>query len=189
MSFDVNSNVLIREEQITASGERTKYIYATCVASKASNGLCSVSNVADGFALFADPVTGKCSELRVDNDASNCIPFSTKRLIRSVSLAERETRRIAKGERVPDEEFLHRTFVWRNRSVDGPFEQVTPFSLLGSHDSDTWNAEFGRELGVGNMTMIRLRPALVCVSGEDSSRVRGVCRGVTMSAAQTEEQG
>ena len=190
VAFDVCANVLTREEHITASGERTKYVYTTCVSSRASNGLCSVSNVADGFLLFADPVTAKCSELRVDNDASNCIPFTTKRVSRSINLAECETARICKGERLVDEEFIRRTFVWKNRRIDGPCDQVTPFSLLGSHDSEGWLNEFGRELGVGAMTSLWLRPALVCVAGENASRVRGICRSVTLAGRneQPEEQ-
>ena len=182
VSFDVCANVLTREEHVTASGERTKYLYTTCVSSRASNGLCSVSNAADGFLLFADPVTAKCSELRVDNAASNCIPFTTKRAVRSVNLAEHETARITKGERLLDEEFIRRTFVWRNRRIDGPCDEVTPFSLLGSHDCESWFSEFGRELGVGAVTALWLRPALVCVAGENASRVRGICRGVALAS-------
>jgi hypothetical protein len=75
-----------------------------------------------------------------------------------------------------DSKWIQKRFGWKNRQFSATQTNVTPFSLWGSHETETFTKTFARELGISDLNAVRLRPELVCVAGVESGKLRALVR-------------
>lgn len=171
---DVSSNSLRRLD-----GARSMWQYsAGCVDSAISQGLVVSSNPAEGFVAFTD--TNDKFKTAVRNEALNCVPFSTLRLstTRDVAMkaAERHKKARAGGTQAhPDHQFLQERFAWKPKTTE---VKVEPPGLWGSHGSEQFLANWGRELGLATLKQVRLSPELVCVAALEPAKLRAASKFV-----------
>jgi hypothetical protein len=168
--IDCSFNTLMRDE----NSPRPVWQYAAgaCDA-HFSRGMVTSSNASEGFVAFVGP-SGERFALK--NDAHSCLPFSTGRLLsnrdavfRAVDAhkAVAETRGVAH----PDKDWVRSRFAWKSKDFGGSVD-LEPPALWGSHKSESFLAEWGRELGVSRAKMLRLQPEIVCIAAIEPGKLR-----------------
>ena len=177
--FDVAVNSLRRIEEIH---KPVVYQYTTGADAVVSQGLLSLSNLADGVVLFLGENGDVRQNLR--NDAYSALPYGSPRLTSDRELIGKvvaEYKAAAKtGSRAhPDTDFLRDRFTWLNRHFSDDDVDIEPLPLWGSHDHECFFAQFARELGVAKAQVVRLRPVSVCVSGIDGGKLRAALRSIS----------
>jgi len=179
---DVSVNSIRRLEEAA----RPTYQYTTCVDAGISQGLMSMSNVADGVVLMLSANGDVRQTLR--NEAHCSVPFASRRLASDKELIARVTKEhreaIQHGDWAhPDHDFVRDRFCWRSRAFPGleavaAQADVEPLALWGSHDREDYLAKFARELGVAQCQVVRLRPTAVCLAGVEGGRLRAALRNL-----------
>ncbi len=157
---DVGANVLRKDGMF--------WQFSTCCDSGVSTGLCSLSSATEGLILFADKEASL--KVSVNNEAGDCVPFSTQRIKGPRALVMR-----AAEERHPDAAFLDQRFAWTEKQV-GQRQMVTPPSLWGSHAPESYLASWARELGLAALQPLRLRPEAVAIAAAEPAKLRAVAR-------------
>lgn len=173
--FDVAVNHL---RKIEDTQHAHVFQYSTGTDAAVSQGLMSMSNLADGVVLFLSD-TGEVSR-NLRNDAHSTLPYASPRLIGDRELISKVVTEYKQhGSKAhPDGAFLRDRFVWRNRQFGTNDADLEPLPLWGSHDTEQFFAKFARELGVDKSQVVRLRPVAVCVSGLDFGKLRGALRSL-----------
>lgn len=175
-TMDVTYNSLRKVD----SCPRSTWQYSSgCVDAVLSQGLITSSNLAEGFVAF----TSSTDEFRLSlrNEAHNTLPFVTQRLAtaRAVATAASDAHRAAraKGEAAhPDADFVKSRFSWKAKSVPGPVVNVEPPGLWGSHQSESFLANWARELGVAVYKQVRMAPELVCIAAMEPAKLRAAVK-------------
>ena len=157
------------------------YQYTTGIDATVSQGLMSMSNLADGVVLFLSEGGDVRQNLR--NEAHSTLPFSSPRLVPDrelISTVVREYKEAIKHRRAAhlDHDFLRDRFTWKNRQFAKTDVDIEPLPLWGSHDTESFFARFARELGVARCQVVRLRPVSVCVAGIESGKLRAAQRSI-----------
>ena len=173
---DVCVNSIRKIEDSTSS----VYQYSTCLDAAASQGLMTMSNVADGVALMLS--SGGDVRQLLRNDAHNTLPYSSMRLVSEEELIKRvvaEHRAAKSGSAHPDSGFLEARFMWRNRSFGDTSAAIEPLALWGMYDREAFLSKFARELGVATCQIVRLRPVAVVLAGLEPGKLRAAMRNLT----------
>ena len=179
-AVDVGVNVLRKVEE---RKDAKQYQYCTGVDAAVSQGLLTMSNLADGVVLFLSENGDVRQNLR--NEAHSSLPFSSPRLVSDrdlIASVVKEYKVAAKqgGEANLDHAFLRDRFTWKNRQFSPTDTDIEPLALWGSHDKECFFAKFARELGVSKCQVVRLRPMCVCVSGVESGKLRAALRSMKL---------
>ena len=173
-------------------------LYASgCLDSNyAVGGLLASSATCDGFVYLYDPEMartpqGQKKQRVVINEAHNCVPFASERLLsnkdalKHVSREYRAAMLAGKPAHAvhPDHEWLSTHFSWRNaeleeRAAHYDLQDYVPLSLWGTHSVENF-MHFGRELALDNMRRVQVRPELVTVAGIPPARLRALSRHVS----------
>ena len=177
---DVSVNSIRRIEDNVA---RATYQYTTCVDAGISQGLMSMSNIADGVVLMLSCNGEVRQTLR--NEAHCALPYSSMRLhsdrdlIARVVKEHKEARRCGEAAH-PDHDFVRDRFTWSNRTFAGMEEapDIEPLALWGNYEHEDFLAKFARELGVAACQVVRLRPAAVCLAGVEAGKLRAAARNI-----------
>ena len=167
VEVDVVVNSIRRMEETSKS----VWQYCSGVDGAVSKGLAALSNAADGVVLFLHSSGDKRISLKNETWAS--MPFSTRRLASGRDMVT--TASSAKCVHF-DSKWIQKRFGWKNRQFSATQTNVTPFSLWGSHETETFTKTFARELGISDLNAVRLRPELVCVAGVESGKLRALVR-------------
>lgn len=161
-----------------------------CVDTQMSQGLLSSSNLAEGFVAF----TSSTDEFRVQvrNEAHNTVPFVTPRLKIGRDLvskaAEEHKRAVSRGggtaQAHPDAAFIKQRFSWKSKALEpvAVSQRIEPPALWGSHMSEAFLANWGRELGLATCKVIRMTPEIVCVAAMEPAKLRAVVKRVQEGA-------
>ena len=180
---DVSVNSLRRIEDAPSC----TFQYTTAVDAAMSQGIMSMSNVADGVVLMLSAQGDVRQTLR--NDAHCSVPYSSRRLVKDgeliVSVTKEHKEAIKHGDWAhPDNEFIHDRFIWKNRVFEGleAVANIEPLSLWGSYDKEDYLSRFARELGVAQCQVVRLRPTAVCLAGVESGKLRAALRNIDASS-------
>lgn len=173
--FDVAVNHL---RKIEDTQHAHVFQYSTGIDAAVSQGLLSLSNLADGVVLFLSE-TGEANR-NLRNDAHSTLPYASPRLVGDRELISKVvTEYKQRGTKAhPDGDFVRDRFVWRNRQFNANDADLEPLALWGSHDTEQFFAKFARELGVAKSQVVRLRPVAVCVSGLESGKLRAALRSI-----------
>ena len=179
-AVDVGVNVLRKVED---RKESKQYQYSTGVDATVSQGLLTMSNLADGVVLFLSENGDVRQALR--NEAYSSLPFSSPRLVSDrdlVAAVVKEYKAAAKrGEPANlDHAFIHDRFAWKNRQFSPADANIEPLALWGSHDRESFFSKFARELGVSKCQIVRLRPMCVCVAGVEGGKLRAALRSMKL---------
>lgn len=166
VEVDVMVNSLRKLEE---SCRVSTWQYCSAVDGVMSKGIVSLSNAAEGLVLFLQASGEK--KIALKNETWSSVPCSTKRLATGRELVG--IIKEANGEHC-DKKWLLKRFGWKNREFTEDSKNVLPFSLWGSHQSEVFTKTFARELGVSNLTIVRLRPELVCIGGVESGKLRAL---------------
>ena len=177
-AVDVGVNVL---RKVDERKESKQYQYCTGVDAAVSQGLLTMSNLADGVVLFLSENGDVRQSLR--NEAYSSLPFSSLRLVsdRDLTAAVVKEYKAAAKRSEPanlDHAFIHDRFAWKNRQFSPTDADVEPLALWGSHDRESFFAKFARELGVAKCQVVRLRPMCVCVAGMEGGKLRAALRSM-----------
>jgi hypothetical protein len=148
---------------------KSTWQFCSAVDGAVSKGLVALSNAADGVVLFLHQSGDKRIALKNETWAS--MPFSTQRLVGGRDIVK--TVQAAKNVHT-DEMWIRKRFGWKNREFGGKESNSIPFSLWGSHATETFTKSFARELGIADLNAVRLRPELVCVGGVESGKLRAL---------------
>lgn len=178
-SIDVCYNSLT---SVDVSGGRHVWQYASgCVDTALSQGVLVSSNVAEGFVAFKG-VNGE-SRVSIRNDAYSCVPFSTPRLASNRDVVFRAVdahKRVKKSEDTkahPDHDWITRRFSWHPKEFDARVD-IEPPCIWGSHESESFIAEWARELGVSRVSPVRLQPEIVALSAVEPGKLRVAVKAV-----------
>ena len=179
-AVDVGVNVLRKVEE---RKDAKQYQYCTGVDAAVSQGLLTMSNLADGVVLFLSENGDVRQNLR--NEAHSSLPFSSPRLVSDrdlIASVVKEYKVAAKqgSEANLDHAFIRDRFAWKNRQFSPTDTDIEPLALWGSHDKECFFAKFARELGVSKCQVVRLRPMCVCVSGVESGKLRAALRSMKL---------
>ena len=177
-AVDVGVNVLRKVED---RKDAKQFQYCTGVDATVSQGLLTMSNLADGVVLFLSENGEVRQTLR--NEAYSSLPFSSPRLVSDRDLTAavvKEYKAAAKqgGPANVDHAFIHDRFTWKNRQFSPSDADIEPLALWGSHDRECFFAKFARELGVAKCQVVRLRPMCVCVAGMEGGKLRAALRSM-----------
>lgn len=144
----------------------------------ASNNFISMSNIADGVVLLLSEHADKACTLR--NAAWSTLPFSSVRIASNTEVLDKvcnahKEARASGGQPHADSHFIHDTFAWNNPPMKEPgADKVEPLAFWGTHAEECYLSKYARELGVSNRQIVRLIPAMVCVSGLECAHLRAV---------------
>tara|TARA_B100000795_G_C22780532_1_gene432054 strand:- start:33 stop:1331 length:1299 start_codon:yes stop_codon:yes gene_type:complete len=179
-NIDVSVNVLRKVEDRNSGNV---FQYSTGVDATASQGLLSMSNLADGVVLFLSESGDVRQNLR--NEAHSSLPFSSPRLVSDRDLTAtivKEYKAAAKhkSDANIDHAFISDRFGWKNRKFSETDANIEPLALWGSHDKEQFFAKFARELGVSKCQVVRLRPMCVCVAGVEGGKLRAALRSMKL---------
>jgi hypothetical protein len=179
-AVDVGVNVL---RKVDERKESKQFQYSTGVDATVSQGLLTMSNLADGVVLFLSENGDVRQTLR--NEAHSSLPFSSPRLVSDRDLTAvvvKEYKAAAKhgGAANVDHAFIHDRFAWKNRQFSPSDADIEPLALWGSHDRECFFAKFARELGVAKCQVVRLRPMCVCVAGMEGGKLRAALRSMKL---------
>lgn len=179
-AVDVGVNVLRKVED---RKESKQYQYCTGVDATVSQGLLTMSNLADGVVLFLSENGDVRQALR--NEAYSSLPFSSPRLVSDrdlIAAVVKEYKAAAKrGEPANlDHAFIRDRFAWKNRQFSPADANIEPLALWGSHDRESFFSKFARELGVSKCQIVRLRPMCVCVAGVEGGKLRAALRSMKL---------
>ena len=179
-AVDVGVNVL---RKVDERKESKQYQYCTGVDAAVSQGLLTMSNLADGVVLFLSENGDVRQNLR--NEAHSSLPFSSPRLVSDrdlIAAVVKEYKAAAKqgGEANLDHAFIRDRFTWKNRQFAPTDADIEPLALWGTHDKECFFAKFARELGVSKCQVVRLRPMCVCVAGVESGKLRAALRSMKL---------
>ena len=165
----VVSDVVVVVNSIRKEDCGKTWTYAASIDGILSRGLISCSNAADGLVLFLNS-TGD-PKIKLKNECWSALPFSTKRLLDGKNMVKR----IAAQQNIhKDATWLQTRFGWKNRVVKPNQPSALPFTLWGSHATETFSSTFSRELGVSHLVGVRLRPELVAVAGVEAGKLRAL---------------
>lgn len=180
-TIDVTYNCLRRVEGVSRS---TWQYSAGCVDAQISQGLMASSNLAEGFIAF----TSTTDEFRVQvrNEAHNTLPFVTQRIkanrdtATQVADAHKNARAAGGTAAHPDDAFVTERFAWKGKALEpaGIATKIEPPSLWGSHQSESFLANWARELGVATCKVIRMAPEVVAVSAMEPAKLRAAVKRV-----------
>lgn len=150
-----------------------------CVDAAASPGMATSSNVAEGFIAF----TTSSGEHRIHlrNDAYCCLPFCTPRTMsnRDAVFKAVEAHKTGGDRAHPDQEWISSRFGWKSKSFSQAGDPVLePPCIWGSHESESFLAEWARELGVSRASPIRLQPEIVSISAIEPGKLRVAVKAV-----------
>jgi len=168
---NVSTNCLRRMD-----GRPVFHYAAGCIDGATSQGLIASSNVAAGFVLFVGD--DGSLKLTLKNEAHNCLPFSTVRLETNRELVMTAAARCKASDSQnahPDAAWIAERFAWTSKPGLG-FDMVPP-SLWGSHEPENFQI-WGRELGLGGYSAVRLAPEIVAISATEPARLRAAARHV-----------
>lgn len=163
-------------------GARSVWRYASgCVDAAVSTGVVASSNVADGFVAF----TTEAGEPRIDlrNDAQCCLPFCSVRIAsnrQAVLKATEAHKRAKRGAAAahPDHAWVGERFVWKSKHFFDGQVDLEPCCLWGTHEGESFLAEWARELGIARARSIRLRPEAVVLSSVEQGKLRVAAKAV-----------
>lgn len=148
---------------------KSTWQYCSGIDGAISKGLAVLSNAADGVVLFLHASGDKRISLKNETWAS--MPFSTRRLLSGRDIVST----ITKSEHAHvDAKWIKTRFGWKNRIFSSGQREVFPFTLWGSHSTETFTKTFARELGISDLNAVRLRPEVVCVAGVESGKLRAL---------------
>ena len=134
-----------------------------------SKGLITLSNASDGVTLFLTSTGDK--KISLKNELFDSIPISSKKCVSARDMVTS----ILKAKHLHcDEEWLRQRFVWKNREFSESQRDVLPFSLWGSHETETFSKTFARELGISDLNPVKLRPEIVCLAGVEAGKLRAL---------------
>ena len=176
--IDAVYNSMYRVESSQAARSTWQYAAGACDAS-VSTGIVVSSNVADGFVAFMNP-TGDRFVLK--NESYSCLPFSTPRILSNRDAvfkavdAHKGARRTGVDAH-PDAAWLKTHFGWSAKDF-GNSVDLEPPCLWGSHESEAFLAEWGRELGVSRASPVRLQPEIVAVSAVEPGKLRVAAKAI-----------
>lgn len=176
---DVQVNTLRKVED----SARSVWQYTTAVDTTVSQGIATMSNIADGLLLMLSSSGDVRVPLRND-ETHSAVPFSSARILQdrdAVAMVTKEHKDAVRHSDTahPDHEFVHERFVWRNRKFKNVEEhEVEPLALWGTYDSEGWVSRFAREMGVDQCQMVWLRPNLVCLAGMEPSKLRAALKSI-----------
>lgn len=165
VDVDVNVNTLRKLDDAA----RSTWQYCSAVDGGLSKGLVALSNAADGVVLFLHPSGDK--RLALKNETWCSCSFSTQRLVGGRDMVKKIQE--AKNVHV-DEAWIRKRFGFKNRELVGKRSETLPFSLWGSHATESFTKSFARELGIADLNAVRLRPELVCVAGVEGGKLRAL---------------
>ncbi len=179
-SVDVSYNSLVR---VDGSGRSVWQYAAGCVDSSLSQGMVTSSNVAEGFVAFAH--SSGDTRVNVRNEAYCCVPFSTPRLKNTRdsmlnAVDQHKDAAKSKQEAHPDAQWIRERFSWTSKVFPNHVD-IEPPSLWGSHESESFLAEWARELGVSRLSPIRLQPELVALSAMEPGKLRVAVKSLASS--------
>jgi hypothetical protein len=168
---------------IDMSGGRHVWQYASgCVDTALSQGVVVSSNVAEGFVVFKG-ANGE-SRVSIRNDAYSCVPFSTPRIMsnreavfRAVD-AHKSVNKHGNTGAHPDHQWVYRRFAWSSKNF-GSGADLEPPCIWGSHESESFVAEWARELGVSRVSPVRLQPEMVALSAVEPGKLRVAVRAIS----------
>ena len=178
-SIDATYNTLTNVSE--TESDRSVWQYAAgCVDSSLSQGVLTSSNVAEGFVAFAS--SNGDTRVHIYNDAHSCTPFSTPRLMSTrdsmLYIVEKHKRTANANENThPDHEWIRDRFSWTSKDF-GTNVDIEPPCLWGSHESESFLAEWARELGVSKLSPIRLQPELVSLSALEPGKLRVAVKSI-----------
>ena len=180
--IDVCYNSLAKVD--TGSAVRSTWQYASgCVDAAVSPGMVTSSNVAEGFVAF----TTHSGEPRIHlrNEAHCCLPFCTPRIMsnRDAVFKAVDAHKAAKRSGIaahPDHDWTVQRFGWNSKTFgDGASRvDVEPPCIWGSHESESFLAEWSRELGVSRASPIRLQPEIVAISAVEPGKLRVAVKAI-----------
>ena len=190
---DIDSvyNTLTKSE---VSGTKSVWQYASGACDAAvSQGMVVSSNVAEGFIAFV----GKSGErLILKNDAYSCLPFSTPRILSNRDTVFNATdlhktalkNNASNNDPHPDRAWVSTRFGWRSKDFANGID-IAPPCIWGSHESECFLSEWGRELGVSRASAIHLQPEVVCISAIEPGKLRVASKSILSSiqSSQTHE--
>ena len=81
----------------------------------------------------------------------------------------------------PDAAFVTERFSWKSKEIAGAEDvaaRMEPLALWGTHDSEGFLANWGRELGVSRCKVIRMAPEIVCVAAMEPAKLRACVKKV-----------
>lgn len=184
------------------NGEQAVLYASGCLDSNhAVGGLLASSNTCDGFVYLYDPEVartpqGQKKQRVVINEAHNCVPFASERLLsnkealthvsrgyRAARLANRPAEEVH-----PDHQWVRDHFAWKNaqlpeRGAHYDLQHYVPLSLWGTHQSENF-MHYGRELALDGMRRVQIRPELVAIAGLPPARLRALSRHVSQPVSQ-----
>ena len=178
--MDCCYNTLVRDDRNVA---RPVYRYASGACdSYFCRGMITSSNAAEGFVAFLDSSGDK---FVLKNIAHSCLPFSTPRLSNNRDTVFRavdayKQSRATRSAAHPDNEWIRSRFGWKSKDVGGTSTvEIEPPCLWGSHCSEAFLAEWGRELGVSRANVLRLQPELVSISAMEPRKQRVASKAIS----------
>jgi hypothetical protein len=182
--LNVNVNTLRKLDDVHDT--QSKWQYASgCVDTALSTGLISCSNATDGFVAFIDANGNFQTSIR--NQALNCIPFLSERLLSNKQVVcnaterHKETRSGKSGvaNAHPDHDWIRTRFIWTDSgSKDGTQVWLEPPCLWGTFDKENFVTTWGRELGISALQSVHMTPEMVVVAGVEHSKLKAASQAL-----------
>lgn len=171
--FDVHSNLLHHDDM---DATQPWFYYAGAVDGHMSQGVISVSNVADGFILFRKTVDGELGA-QVRNGLFNAIPFGSKRITSVLDTYTSVLKKLNGNElQHPDAKWIAHRFAWMglDESRDKDIVNAHPAPLWGSHERLTWSIHPSAQLNLHEFEPARLQPFCVAISGTERMKLKAL---------------
>ena len=77
----------------------------------------------------------------------------------------------------PDGEWIKKRFGWSSKDF-GNSVDIEPPGVWGSHQSENFVSEWGRELGISRLAQFRLQPEIVSISAVEPGKLRVASKAV-----------
>lgn len=175
--FDIHTNLLHHDDM---DASKPWFYYPGAVNGHMSQGVLSVSNVADGFILFRKTVDGELGA-QVRNDLFNAIPFGSKRITSVLDTYTSVLKHVKDGELIhPDAEWIADRFAWMGLHEDRDKNIVNahPAPLWGSHRRLTWSIHPSAQLNLHEFEPAHLQPFCVAISGTERMKLRAITQNL-----------
>lgn len=174
--FDVHTNQLHHDDM---DNTQPWFYYAGAVNGHMSQGVLSVSNMADGIILFRKTVDGELGA-QVRNGVFNSIPFGSKR---SASVLDTYTAALKHFEdnalQHPDSEWISHRFAWMGfEDHDKEIINAHPAPLWGSHRRLMWSIHPSVQLNLNEFEPAHLQPFCVAISGTERMKLRALTQHI-----------
>lgn len=174
--LNVHTNSLSKYENGGGGAPSVWQYTAGCVDAVASLGIVSASNVANGFVAVCD--ANARFNVNVRNAYHNCIPFASERVLsnRDAAIRAAHAHKEKKKNAHPDHAWIRDHFAWTDAEVPHghPSSEFEPVSLWGANAPETFSSAWNRELGLAPCQLIRMRPQLVLVSGNERAKLKAM---------------